>query len=91
MDKRKSLISKYELAVLKCLGNSKSESFRNNGITEVHEISFNTGIRDNDEVMRALYTLEGKCLVSPLPVGDFTSSKWHITEFGVKALELFHE
>lgn len=54
----------------------------------VNEISQNTGIRDNDEVLRALYTLEGKQLVQPDPAWDFTSNRWKITDVGVRAVEV---
>ena len=53
---------------------------------EITEISCMTGIRDSDEILRALYTLEGKNLVSPEPKGDFTSNQWIITETGVRAV-----
>lgn len=83
----KNLISKSELIVLRCLRERKSVS-RESGIAEISEISVTTGIRDSDEVLRALYTLEGKSLVEPQPRGDFTSNQWQITEVGVKALDL---
>ena len=54
----------------------------------VNEISQNTGIRDNDEVLRALYTLEGKQLVQPDPAWDFTSNRWKITDVGVRAVQV---
>ena len=57
------------------------------GIAEVSELSQDTGIRDNDEILRALYTLEGKRMVSPEPDGDFTSNQWQITDTGRKALQ----
>jgi hypothetical protein len=82
----KKNISGSELVVLKCLAGS-SPANRDRRITEISEISFNTGIRDNDEVLRALYTLEGKSLVQPEPRGDFTSHQWQITDVGMRALE----
>lgn len=77
-------ISSNELAVLGCLGVISSSA-------EINEIVSNTGIRDSDEVLRALYTLEGKSLVSPFPEGDFTSNQWQITTFGLKALRLANQ
>ena len=74
-------ISSNELAVLGCLGVVNTSA-------EINEIVSNTGIRDSDEVLRALYTLEGKSLVCPFPEGDFTSNQWQITIFGLKALRL---
>lgn len=98
----KNAISDSEFMVLNCLGqraevfsiepvsNGNAVESDSNGLqtTEVSEISSNTGIRDNDEVLRALYTLEGKNLVSPEPAGDFTSNQWQITATGLKALRL---
>ena len=86
----RNAISDCELMVLNCLGEKKSceQDEQQTSIAEVVEISNTTGIKDNDEVLRALYTLEGKNLVSPEPAGDFTSSQWQITEVGLKALRL---
>ena len=84
----KTKISNLEYSVLKCLKGRRSAS-RQAAATEIAEISFTTGIKDNDEVLRALYTLEGKNLVEPEPQGDFTSNVWQITDIGVHALDLF--
>lgn len=81
----RNAISTNELAVLGCL------STINNPSAEITEIVSGTGIRDSDEVLRALYTLEGKSLVSPFPEGDFTSNQWKITNFGLKALRLANQ
>lgn len=83
----RSLISRSELVVLRCLSD-RCSSPREQGIAEIAEIAVTTGIRDSDEVLRALYTLEGKSLVQPQPKGDFTSNQWQITETGIKALQL---
>ncbi len=80
-------ISSSELVILRHLGDSNAA--RDRRITEITEISVTTGIRDNDEVLRALYTLEGKNLVEPEPKGDFTSNRWQITDVGLRALQLF--
>jgi hypothetical protein len=81
-------ISPSELVILKYLGHSVTIT-RERRTTEITEISTTTGIRDNDEVLRALYTLEGKNLVEPEPRGDFTSNRWQITDVGLRALQVF--
>ncbi len=82
-----NIISDKELAVLCCLSERQVVS-KERVTTDLSEISFTTGIRDNDEVLRALYTLEGKSLVAPEPKGDFTSANWQITANGLKAVEI---
>lgn len=54
----------------------------------ISEIALKTGISDSDEVLRALYVLEGRSLVEPHPHGDFTSDRWRITAVGIKALSM---
>lgn len=83
------VITPNELAVLKCLY-AKSSSPREPLTTEINEISYGTGIRDNDDVLRALYTLEGRNLVAPHPEGDFTSNLWKITAVGKRAFQIMH-
>lgn len=51
---------------------------------QLNEIAQISGLKDEKEVQRSLYILEGHKLVSPTPAGDFTSKIWHITEEGVK-------
>jgi len=82
---KQNLFSDIEVSILKNLApqNSLEEVS-----LEVSDLSGRTGINDNDEVLRALYTLEGKSLVQPCPPGDFTSNVWAITDVGVRALEL---
>lgn len=82
----KALFSQIEYSVLKCLSTKRRAPSSN--ATEISEISCTTGIRDSEEVLRALYTLEGKSLVEPEPRGDFTSNIWQITDFGVRALDM---
>ena len=79
-------VTKSELAVLECLKVHHEGRSESPAIAEVTDLSTNTGIRDKDEILRALYTLEGKRFVSPFPAGDLTSQTWHITDHGVKAL-----
>lgn len=83
----KAHISDLELRVLRSFS-SRIVPLSGLEVAEISEISYAVGIRDNDEVLRALYTLEGKSLVSPDPEGDFTSSNWKITELGKRALSL---
>ena len=83
----KTQISHLELNVLRCL-TAKSPGTQQASPTELSEIAFAAGIKDNDDVLRALYTLEGKSLVEPQPKGDFTSNLWQITNVGFKALEI---
>lgn len=78
--------SKLEVEVARCLADKKARTGTN--ITELIEITHFCSIRDQDEILRALYTLEGKGLVSPDPEGDFTSTKWKMTEVGFGTLEV---
>ena len=83
----RNAISQSEFAVLSCL-NSGIIAQESRLTIEITEISCTTGIKDNDEILRALYTLEGKNLVTPEPPGDFTSNHWQITEGGKQALRI---
>ena len=78
------MFSPRELGVLKCLHDLTGLTGSNP--IEITEIGFACHIRDNDEVLRALYTLEGKSLVEPDPAGDLTSSRWRITPTGMRAV-----
>ena len=80
---KRNTFSDNELVVLMSLQREEETP-----TTEITEILNSTGIRDNDEVLRALYTLEGKHLVSPDPKGDFTSNRWKITDRGIQALNI---
>lgn len=53
---------------------------------DINEIAAMSGVRDEKETQRYLYILEGHKLVSPFPVGDFTSKMWFITDEGVRAI-----
>lgn len=83
----RNAISSCEFAVLNSMGSEPTQATEASTV-EIAEISCSTGIKDNDEILRALYTLEGKNLVSPQPPGDFTSSQWQITEGGKQALRI---
>ncbi len=77
------IISQRELSVLKVLRERQSLQ---TSTSDIGEIATQSGIRDNQEVQRALYLLEGKNFVKPDPEGDFTSNRWRITDVGMKAL-----
>jgi hypothetical protein len=82
------MISDQELVVLKFMDKElKADVDREN--LEVTEIAHGLGVRDTDEILRSLYTLEGKHLVEPCPPGDFTSSFWRVTPIGVRAVTMF--
>lgn len=83
----KTHISELELTVLRCLS-ARLLSLAEVQAADISEIAYAVGIRDSDEVLRALYTLEGKSLVTPDPEGDFTSNNWRITDLGKRALYL---
>lgn len=53
---------------------------------QINEIAEISGLRDEREVQRYLYILEGQKLVAPHPAGDFTSKTWCITKDGIKAI-----
>ena len=79
--------SKIEVSVMRCLVEKRTKAV-GPALAELFEIGTAAGLKDQDEVLRALYTLEGKGLASPEPEGDFTSNKWKATEVGVRALEV---
>jgi hypothetical protein len=79
--------SQLEVGVLRCLV-EKNNRPNSTNLTELSEIIQSTSVRDQDEILRALYTLEGKGLVSPDPEGDFTSSRWKATEHGVGTMSV---
>ena len=83
----RALINDNEMDILVCL-NRRPMAGEEHTPADITEIAYNTGIKDKEEVLRALYTLQGRSLVSPFPDGDFTSNHWMITNGGVKALEL---
>jgi len=75
----KKLISEDEASVLKYM------VAKNTKTVTVSDITVATKL-DADTVLRALYTLEGKNIVSPEPEGDFTSKDWKVTVIGKKAM-----
>lgn len=84
VERTRSMFSARELGVLKCLNDLTGKA--PGSTIEITEIGFACQIRDSDEVLRALYTLEGKALVEPDPPGDLTSSRWRITPIGMRAV-----
>lgn len=79
----KSIVSVLKQMCQKSFGN-EPKTF------QFHEIVSKTGKNEHD-VQRALFILEGHKFVSPLPAGDFTSKNWIVTEIGVKALRTLEE
>jgi predicted transcriptional regulator len=43
--------------------------------------------KDEKDIQRSLYVLEGHKLVTPMPPGDFTSTSWCVTESGLSAVK----
>ena len=84
---KKNIVTDTEFNVLKILYRRYATN-KKSPVAEISQIAVESNTRDNDEILRALYTLEGKSLVSPEPEGVFTSKVWKITEFGVKAYDL---
>ena len=87
---KQNLFSEIEVTVLKNLA-PHTVGPQDEFSLEVAELAGKSGVKDSDEVLRALYTLEGKSLVQPFPAGDFTSNNWQITDIGLKALDLMPE
>jgi len=82
----KPVISQNEVKVLQLLKVKFSEGGELSP-SHISEISSASGIKNNEEVQRALYILEGKSLVEPEPAGDLTSNHWKITNMGIKAYD----
>lgn len=74
----------HQLTVLQSMHTEIAPSPKTYQINEIAEIS---GLKDEKEVQRYLFILEGQKLVSPQPEGDFTSKNWAITKTGIKALK----
>ena len=86
-ERNKALFTPKEVLVLKCLAELTAPQ-TGREMVEISEVSFASGIRDTEETLRALYTLEGKNLVEPDPPGDFTSNRWRITATGTRAASM---
>lgn len=83
----KNALSPRESVILKLL-RDLAASGRGSTPIDLNEIGQQIGVRDSDEVLRSLYTLEGKSLVEPDPPGDLTSARWRVTPLGMKAAEI---
>ena len=68
---------------------SKNSSNINLKEYHIEEIVQMSGSLDEREIQRCLYVLEGQKLVAPMPPGDFTSKRWHITSDGLRVLSSF--
>ena len=55
---------------------------------QIEQIAQRSGMRDEKEIQRYLYIMEGQKLVSPFPEGDFTSKTWYVTSHGMKTLKM---
>jgi len=86
MRQPQNLFTDFEINVLQLLCQRSGREEQQ--ISEISEIAVATGIKNNEEVQRALYVLEGRSLVAPEPMGDLTSKHWRITDTGQKALQL---
>ncbi|MEZ4754748.1 MAG: hypothetical protein R3A13_10655 [Bdellovibrionota bacterium] len=78
---------KNQLAVLKTLSSRIETTADKPKQYEIHEIAQISGLKDEKEVQRYLYILEGQKLVSPHPEGDFTSKYWQITKDGLSVID----
>ncbi len=77
-----------QISVLKTLANDGSINSEGTFTKhwQIFDLVERSGIKDEKEMLRLLYILEGQKLVSPVPPGDFTSKIWSITKDGVRAL-----
>lgn len=83
--KQKTLTQAHlnQISVLKAMSENEGPAPRQFQITEIAERS---GVKDEREIQRYLFILEGNKFVSPTPPGDFTSRTWVITKDGQDAL-----
>lgn len=85
----KNLSDSYlgQINILKalCRQDLPAERPRQFDISTIAELS---GVNDEKEIQRYLYILEGRKWVAPHPPGDFTSKFWHITEDGLRAVQV---
>ncbi len=78
-----------QITVLRTL--SKDTPPTNPRLFQLNEIAELSGLRDEREVQRYLFILEGQKLVAPHPEGDFTSKTWQITRDGIRALRVIQK
>lgn len=76
----------HQINVLRALSNQRSVASEPRAL-QIDEISELSGVRDEKEIQRYLFILEGQKLVSPQPEGDFTSKMWVITRDGQRVVK----
>ena len=76
----------HQINVLRALSNQRSATSEPRAL-EIDQISELSGVRDEKEIQRYLFILEGQKLVSPQPEGDFTSKMWIITRDGQRVVK----
>jgi len=74
-----------QIMVLKSMADIEPDT-KHPKMLQINEIAELSGLTDEREIQRYLFILEGQKLVTPYPVGDFTSKTWHITIHGLKAI-----
>lgn len=82
--KNKKVLSESHACQIRVLKTLASQGAAETKLYQMEEICNLSGMRDEKEVLRYLYILEGQSLVSPHPAGDFTSKTWKVTAEGVK-------
>ena len=89
--KNKPLVNethRQQISVLRILSGDIPAISNEPKALQIDEIAELGGL-DERETQRYLFILEGQKLVSPQPVGDFTSKTWQITRNGIRALKTF--
>lgn len=89
-EENESNVGKCQITVLKYMS-KEGTAATNPRQFQIAELAELTGLRDEKEVQRSLYILEGHKLVTPCPEGDFTSKTWQITSNGIAALKNLDE
>lgn len=82
--KNKKVLSESHACQIRVLRALSSQGAAETKLYQMEEICDLSGMRDEKEVLRYLYILEGQSLVSPHPAGDFTSKTWKVTAEGVR-------
>ena len=89
--KNKNLVNEihlHQISVLRILSGDIPVVSNEPRALQIDEIAELGGL-DERETQRYLFILEGQKLVSPQPIGDFTSKTWQITRNGIRALKTF--
>jgi hypothetical protein len=82
--KNKKVLSESHACQIRVLRALSCQTAADAKLYQMEEICDLSGMRDEKEVLRYLYILEGQSLVTPHPAGDFTSKTWKVTSEGVK-------